>query len=447
MMKQYSYSAVLAASFALGWGGGALGQVTHERLHLTNEAGQAQDYFGHAVDTNGQVVIVGAYQNDLAGTDAGAAYLYDFQTGQLLHTLIMSNAAEGDQAGYSVAIGEVFAAVGVWGADDLGDRSGAVCVFDIASGDEVYRLTASDGEARASLGWSLAIDGSRLLVGAPHPFHWGQGEGTAYLFDLDTGAELRKITSSEAEWFDMFGFSVAMDGDRAVIGAIGDDDGGNNAGAAYLVDLTGGVQVTKLTAHDATVESLFGWSSAVCDDTVLVAAPSSGDLDLGSVYRFEPNTGNYLSDWVPIASSEVRNFGYSLSCDGVIAAVGAFYGPTAGAAYAVDVATSQVVAQFGPSDLSFADRFGVDIAIHGGEVVVGDWQADIVDVNAGAAFVFDLPVEPCVADLNGSGQVDLADLNIVLAAFGSGTSGDVNGDGVTDLTDLNLVLAAFGTAC
>ena len=89
----------------------------------------------------------------------------------------------------------------------------------------------------------------------------------------------------------------------------------------------------------------------------------------------------------------------------------------------------------------------MDIAIHGGEVVVGDWQADIVDVNAGAAFVFDLPVEPCVADLNGSGQVDLADLNIVLAAFGSGTSGDVNGDGVTDLTDLNLVLAAFGTAC
>jgi hypothetical protein len=58
------------------------------------------------------------------------------------------------------------------------------------------------------------------------------------------------------------------------------------------------------------------------------------------------------------------------------------------------------------------------------------------------------PDEPCPADVNGSGSVDLADLNLVLANFGqASSSGDVNGDGQVNLADLNAVLAAFGTMC
>ncbi len=56
------------------------------------------------------------------------------------------------------------------------------------------------------------------------------------------------------------------------------------------------------------------------------------------------------------------------------------------------------------------------------------------------------PKPPC-ADLNNSGTVDLADLNIVLANFGSGDSGDINGDGETNLADLNALLATFGQTC
>ncbi len=53
----------------------------------------------------------------------------------------------------------------------------------------------------------------------------------------------------------------------------------------------------------------------------------------------------------------------------------------------------------------------------------------------------------CSGDLNNSGSVDLADLNLVLANFGGGSGGDANGDGNTDLADLNIVLANFGNDC
>ncbi|MFU8828301.1 MAG: hypothetical protein ACNA8P_02600 [Phycisphaerales bacterium] len=61
------------------------------------------------------------------------------------------------------------------------------------------------------------------------------------------------------------------------------------------------------------------------------------------------------------------------------------------------------------------------------------------------------PVTPCPGDATGDNLVNLADLNLVLANFGSSvapnTNGDVTGDGLVNLADLNLVLANFGTNC
>lgn len=60
--------------------------------------------------------------------------------------------------------------------------------------------------------------------------------------------------------------------------------------------------------------------------------------------------------------------------------------------------------------------------------------------------VFQLP--PCEGDANGDNIVNLDDLNIILANFGSAVSeGDLNNDGVVDLQDLNVVLGLFGSSC
>lgn len=53
----------------------------------------------------------------------------------------------------------------------------------------------------------------------------------------------------------------------------------------------------------------------------------------------------------------------------------------------------------------------------------------------------------CTGDLDGSGQINLEDLTILLASFGADNGGDVNGDGQTTLADLTIVLSNFGGTC
>lgn len=86
--------------------------------------------------------------------------------------------------------------------------------------------------------------------------------------------------------------------------------------------------------------------------------------------------------------------------------------------------------------------------IEGGRLRGYAWGENIGWINLDDANAFVAFAPSCPGDVNGDGSVDLADLNLVLANFGSATNnGDANGDGQVDLADLNLVLANFGTDC
>lgn len=103
-----------------------------------------------------------------------------------------------------------------------------------------------------------------------------------------------------------------------------------------------------------------------------------------------------------------------------------------------------------------AERFaeltdGVDTmyrAMYGIQDLPG-WSDEYLDITDMFVVMRDTLVTPviCASDLNGNGQVDLQDLNLVLSAFGISDAGDINDDGVTDIGDLNLLLATFGGNC
>jgi len=141
---------------------------------------QPGDYFGSAVAAVGtDKVLIGARGDDTGASNAGAAYLFDANSGAFLHTLLNPDPDENDYFGAAVcAIGEEYLAVGAWSDDTAGSNAGSVYVFEVDSGDLFLTLHNPDPAEGIQFGASLAAVGDRLLVGAPG------GRGAAYLFGV-----------------------------------------------------------------------------------------------------------------------------------------------------------------------------------------------------------------------------------------------------------------------
>ena len=146
---------------------------------------------------------------------------------------------------------------------------------------EVKKLTASDAEALDLFGVSVAVVGDTAIVGAHGEGAGGFFSGAAYVFQRDQGGadnwgEVKKLTASDAEADDVFGLSVAVNGDTAVMGAHFGDAGGSDAGAAYVFDLllpkptpTSTVTPTQTSPAPATPTPTGGLPGDVgCDGTV-----------------------------------------------------------------------------------------------------------------------------------------------------------------------------------
>jgi len=168
---------------------------------LTASDGADDDRFGCSVAISGDTVVVGAYGEDGAGATRGAAYVYERNY---------------DPSNPSTPL-----------ADNWG---------------QVKKLTASDGEDYDGFGNSVAISGDTVAVGASGEDGAGNYRGAAYLFERNWGGadnwgEVQKLTASDGADDDHFGFSVAISGDTVVVGARYKDGAGTNRGAAYVFSL------------------------------------------------------------------------------------------------------------------------------------------------------------------------------------------------------------------
>lgn len=211
--------------------------VLHEVRKLTASDTAMGDWFGNSVALSGNIALVGAPYKDDAGTWSGSAYLFDAATGTEIFKLTASDSALGDQFGSSVAVSGNLALVGAPGDNNLGTDSGSAYVFDVTTGQELFKLTASDAAEFDSFGRSVAISGNIAVVGAPWNNGAGYDSGTAYVFDVTTGEELFKLTASDAFFDNWFGWAVAFSGNLALVGAPYKDDAGFWSGSAYIFEL------------------------------------------------------------------------------------------------------------------------------------------------------------------------------------------------------------------
>ena len=248
---------------------------------------QGSDKFGETVAISGNYAIVGATEEDDAGgLTSGKAYIFDVTTGALAYTLdnpTPFGTSQSDLFACSVAISTTHAIVGARGEDDAdGTSSGKAYIFDLTDGSLLQTLdnpNAFGTSAADNFGISVAISGNRAIVGAVGEDEVNSGSGIAYIFNVTTGALVHTLNNPDAyegTGGDSFGQSVAISGNRAIVGAWAeDDDNGTQSGKAYTFDVTTGELTDTLdnpNAYATSQNDYFGWSVAISDTHAVVSA-------------------------------------------------------------------------------------------------------------------------------------------------------------------------------
>ena len=374
--------------------------VSFEQLvKMTASDAATGDSFGNSVAIDGDTVVIGAYENS-----RGAAYVFRTSDGGATYVelaRLMPSDATNDFS-YSVAIDGNTVVIG---APQYTSGPGAVYVFRTTDGGATYGqvaiLTASDAAEDDYFGASVAIDGDTVVISASGDDDGGDASGSVYVFRTTNGGttyvEVAKLTAADAAKWTSFGSSVGIDGNTIVVGAYR-DDGPTNSGSVYIFRTTDGgatyAQVAKLKAADADWYDYFGWSVAIDGNTVVVGA--EGDDPGGSAYVFRTTDGGATYGQVAKLTADDAasgdDFGGSVAIDGTTIVVGANDAGTGGVVYVFLTtdggATYDEIAKLTAADAAAGDEFGYSVAIDGGTIVVGAYGESY---DRGAAYLFSPP--------------------------------------------------------
>ena len=297
-----------------------------------------------------------------------------------------SDAQAYDYFGDSVAVSGARIVVGAYAKSSY---AGAAYIFDI-NGNEIAKIQAfdppgtSDAQFNDQFGYSVAVSDTRIVVSAPYEDTTASQAGSAYIFDID-GNQIAKIQASDAQASDYFGWSVAVSDTRIVVGAYGRS---SYAGAAYIFDLNGN-QLAMIQASDAQGGDQFGYSVAVSDTRIVVGASyeDTGGSNTGSAYIFDIN-GNQLAKIQASDAEAGDEFGVSVAVSNTRIVVGAYREDTsAGSAYIFDIDGNQI-AKIQASDAQIGDWFGYSVSVSDTRIVVGARLEDTTAINAGSAYIF-----------------------------------------------------------
>ena len=320
-----SWLAILLLLVTLSSATGAVADdsiFTPESKLTTGDYATAEDQFGFSMAVDGDTMVVGAPYNDAETCtnpprcNTGAVYLFKsagntWVPDDTTFELTASDAVNGDQFGWSVAIDGDRLAVGAPSKNEGKAVSGAVYLFEYDGNTWVpdenqQKLTASVPESSGRFGFSLALDGDKLVVGAP-------GSGSVFVFERQSDGKWLPVVTPELPVASMFGLAVAARHGRVVVGAPG-------SGLAYVLEGDSWIELPAKTPF-------LGCALALHGDTVVVGAPSSmhpfvSAEGSGRVYLFKLQGTTWVEEDV-LELPYAWGFGSSVSFDGNVLVVGA----------------------------------------------------------------------------------------------------------------------------
>ena len=369
--------------------------------------------FGYSVALSGDTALVGTV-NGGGDPAVGAAYVFVRSGSTWTQQAELTNGRVGGQFGRSVALDGDTALIGAPG--DTSESPGAAYVF-VRSGStwtQQAELTVPSASIGHRFGYSVALSGDTVLVGQLFPESFVEDPETAYIF-VRSGSiwtqQAELTTGVAVAAHDWFGYSVALSGETALVGAM---FGNDEAGAAYAYTRSGTTwtQQAELTAADGATLDAFGTSVALTGETALVGAEhhdAGGKIEPGAAYVFVRSAGSWTQQAELTAADSVAgdHFGISVAVSGERALVGALYHGApgmlnAGAAYVYGLSAgswtqqSKLTARNGVA----GDLFGLSVALSGGTALVGAPYRPAGGMASGAAYVFvEGPERPLISRL------------------------------------------------
>jgi hypothetical protein len=412
----------------------------------------AGDKFGVSVAIDGNFAVIGAYQNDSNGIDAGAAYVYEHIGSNWLQRqkLTASDASANAQFGRSVAIEADTIVVGAY----FDNNTGSAYIFTRSAGvwSQQAKLTAPDAGYGDNFGYSVALCGDTVVIGA---YYDDAQAGSAYVF-VRTGSIWdcnQKLTASDAKG--RFGNSVAIDVNTLLVGSYYSNlPGVNNAGSVYYFTRTAGVwsQQSILTASDSYSDDHFGSSVALDANIAVIGAYEcdiNGIANAGAAYVFSKSVAGWNQQQKLIDNDDPcanEDFGRSVAIEGNAIFIGCplnrVDGNQTGSVFEF-VKTGQSWTQkqmFSADDSNDGDNFGFSTAVSGRNLIVGAHFNASKGVSSGAAYAFN----NTSADFDSDCDIDLADFALLAGVWRqSNPSRDIApppaGDGIVDLEDLAVL--------
>ena len=444
-----------------------------QQAYLKSSNTEAGDEFGYSVAISGDAIIVGApledsnatgangNQNDNSTPDSGAAYIFVRNAGSWSQQAYLksSNPDIADLFAWSVGISGDTAVVGAWleasatgnQSDNSAAVSGAAYVFGRNAGNwnQQSYLKASNTETGDAFGWTVAISGDTIIIGAP--FEAGipgnpnnnsaSSSGAAYVFMRSAGSwnQQTYLKASNAEAGDAFGWSVGISDNSIIVGAPFEssnttgingnqnDNSASVAGAAYIFVSSAGLwkQQAYLKASNTDIADLFGWSVAISGERAVVGSQGESSNATGINGNQYNNTSIY-----------------------------------SGAAYAF-VRLAGIWSQqayLKASNPDGGDTFGIAVAISGDTVLIGapSEASDATGVNgnqnannapnSGAAYIFFIPLPDLSLTITDGGAIFAPGgtgsytINVSNAAAAGPTIGSII---VTDNLPGNLTLTGY----
>jgi hypothetical protein len=301
---------------------------------LTASEGMTFDIFGERVALSGNIAAIGAYQAD---GSKGAVYVFSGSGSHWTEKarVVADDGAAGDCLGWSLAATGSTVLAGAPFVMTGQVQTGAIYAFAPSGGTwvQTQKFFPDDINSGDGFGSTVAADGTTAVVAADGALVGANyGQGAAYVLSLSGGTwtQQARLVADDGAAFDNFGRSVAVSGSTVLVGApYAVIDGNGFEGAAYVFNGSGASwrQDQKLVASDGAADGYFGWSVAISGDNALVGAGSYNMTRAGEAYAFARAPSVFEETRVFAGDGGgVDDYGWSVGVSGTYAIVGEPFG-------------------------------------------------------------------------------------------------------------------------